>query len=531
MIIKKSFDRVVYFGLFFVFACVVFGFGWWRMHHKVDDQKIIAIVTTTTPSFTFFMHSIMQAVELCAQKHNIAIKRYETDGSAQQTLHAFQKLYADGVRKVVGPILSESLNTAVQVFIAQHTDMVVVSPSVTSSHIGEDVKMPNFFRFVMTDDRLMAVYSQLFFMRMPDLKHLIIMARDDMWGQSIAGFIRAKVTKILPQALVHEFFYKVPESFSNQQDFKKYLSTFVGEIRTVLKNENGPKAVLLASFVEAADYVRLVHDDNLFNIRHFGALPLTPDDPLFKDKLVVDFLIKVKFESLEFSANNALSTKRYTFLTDLIERLKEKNVETRPSIYSFFAYDAARCLSLCKKPEDIRKILKNFYGASGYIEVDDGGNRTTGMFVGVGVVSDGGRWRLVPLSLNKQEVNLASYGVIEQCGIVINQPYEIIWDKKWDVTIQTIRYDLTGLTEPFTSARNHFTALISEYVIVHAKQGALSKRFIIFPSLAKNGIQGYMNMQTHAQWMKKAPEKLYLADGADHPIVVREELVAAQKGK
>lgn len=524
--LKKN---VFYWGVLFGVALGVLCFGGWRLYRIRSEQSKIAIVTDATPSFAFIMSSIMEAVELCAQKYQISIKRYETDGSAQQTLRAFEKLYADGIRKVIGPILSQALDSAVQTFIAQHSDMIVISPSVTSTHIGESIKMPNFFRFIIADDRLMTAYGQLFLMHLPDLKNLIIIARNDMWGQSISGFIRARVAKILPKVIVQEFFYKVPDAFAKQHDFQKYLSTVVAEVRNVLKEEKGQKAILLASFAEAADYVRLIHNDDLFNVRHFGALSLMPDDPLFKDSVIVDFLIKVKFEALEFSANNALSTKRYAFLRDLIDRLNKKRVETRVSIYSFFAYDAARFLSLCQRVDDIRKVLKNFYGASGYIEVDDSCNRTTGTFVGVGVASDGMRQRLVPLTLNKQEVNFASYGVIEQCGVVINQPYEIAWDKKWDVSVQTIRYDLTGLTEPFKPFKDQFTAFISEYVIVQAKQNNISKQFIIFPSLAKNGVQVYMDTKTQSQWTKKAADKLYLADGADHPMVINGEQASVVK--
>lgn len=490
---------------------------------KRTANQPIAFILQSGVSASSFVRSIRDAVDLFSQTTQIPVKRYTPNGTPAETLRVLRQIHADGIHKVVGPLTSGEFDDAVQQFIADHSDMIVITPSATSPSIGSKIRMPNFFRFIASDDVLVNMYLPFMSARVPNLKNLIVLSRDDGWGKSLDASIKKNARERFASLIVSSFFYTVPEKFTNNEEFSNYFAGIIQRMREVLAKAHGPTAIMLNTFAELNQYVYLVHKDPLFAVPHFGSDALVYSGVPFEDAVIAKFLAAVKFEILVFFASNALSTKRFTVAEQLVAQQKKYSLPLlMPSLHAFAAYDALMCLSLCDEVADVRKVLSKFYGTTGFIELDERGNRHRGSFLGVGTVFDGTSYRWMPLSLSKHDVYLNNFKTLERCLVDLAPSYEISWDKSWNAEAEIIGFDLTDRSR-FKPADNVIKAQIGAYVLLYFKSGDIELKFMVYPALASGGVQVYVNLLTKDQWTKQATDNLYLAAHADNFVVKKPE--------
>lgn len=518
---KTNVYKVATLGLLFVLG--VIGGYFFIVFKRRSTNQVIAYILQGGASASAFARPTRDAINLFAQINQIPVRRFVPDGSAADSLRIFEKIYAEGIRKVVGPLTSGEIDEKVQQFIADHPDMIVITPSATNPAIGTKIHMPNFFRFVAPDDVLAKMYVPFMLTRVHNLKNLIILSRDDLWGKSLTSIIEQNVREKAVHVTVNSFFYTIPEKFVNNEEFSRYLSGVVARIREELKKVNGPTAIMLNTFSEISQYVYLVNKDPLFIVPHFGSDSLVYSGIPFEDTVIAKFLSDVKFEILAYFADNALSTKRFEIAEQFLLQQKKYNIPLlMPSLYAFTAYDAMSCLALCDTPADMKKVLDDFYGACGFIELDERNNRCRGNFLGVGVVFDGSTYRWMPLSLSKYEVYFDKLGILAHTFVDLSASYEISWDKSWNVEVELIGFDLTDKPR-FKPEGNTFNAQVGAYVVLYCRNGELDLKFMVYPALTTEGTQVYVNLSTRDQWVKQTTDSLYLAEKADYLVIKKHE--------
>lgn len=526
-----------------IYAVVVLGIvvmlgggGWYLYIVSASRQSInptIAFILQSGVSASAFVRSVRDAADLFSQVNQTPIKRYSPDGSAADALRVLKQIYADGIRKVVGPLTSGELDENVQQFIADHQDMIVITPSATNPAIGSKIHMQNFFRFIAPDDILAKMYIPFMMARVHGLKNLMILSRDDAWGRALTKTIQQNAQEKFKNIDVLEFFYTVPEKFAHNEEFVAYFSGIVQRMRDTLKKSNGPTAIMTNTFAEINQYAYLVHNDPLFAVPHFGSDSLVYSGIPFEDVIIAKFLADVKFEILVFFADNALSTKRFVITEQLILQQKKYNMPLlMPSLHAFTAYDALQCLSLCKTRADLKRVIASFYGTTGFIELNEQNNRVRGSFLGVGVIFDGTAFRWMPLSLSKSDVYVSDAHVLDRIFIDLSASYEISWDKSWHVEVELIGFDLTDKAH-FKPKATSVNAKIGSYVVLYCNDGERELKFMVYPALASDGAQVYVNLLTKDQWTKQAMDSLYLGAKADGLVVKKgstdSSIVAAEQ--
>lgn len=501
------------------------GFLFYRTTPKIKvlkKQQPIAIIISASSSSPSYITAIRNMINLFSEKYDFTIKRYESDGSSAGALKTFNKIYRDGIRKVCGPFTSQEFDITVQQFVHDHPDMLVVTASITSPNLGTAIAMPNFFRIVASDEHLIDIYGQLLPLRLGNPQRVIVLVRDDAWGKAIVNLVQKKLTKQLPNTSINIFPYQPPEHFENTEQFIQKLSAIVQSIKANLQSSQQKTAILLFSFAEIIHYINLVINEPLFAIPHFGSSSIAYSNLLIEDSTVAKFLSDIKFEALVFFADNARSSKRIAIVKQLAQqRTKTSLSQGTPSTRSLIVYDALYCLAHSNNPQQMRDLFSHFYGISGYIEVDALGSRSTGTFIGAGIVSDGARYRWAPLSFANHEVLLPAYHTTNQSIIDVDQSYTISWDKELDVEVTMIGADFTIITPPFKPANNYLRAMIAECIVLKYYINNARQQFFIFSGEIKDGIQIYMNIDTKDFHIKKTSDNLHIAAQSEYPTIVK----------
>lgn len=325
----------------------------------------------------------------------------DTAAKPDQALSKLQALAAQGIKFVVGPLSSAELKNLLN--YAQSNQIVVVSQSSTSMELA--INKTFVFRFIPPDKYQGPAIAKV--MWDAGIKHAIIVQRHDTWGDGLASYVAQRFQQLGGSVEIIQF-------DPNTQDFSPIVSTLVSKVQAAIQqygvNHTG---VNLISFEEGRLLLDIaVNYPVLKQVRWFGSDGTAGSGAFVQDSAVAQFNIQTKFVHTIF-------TPSFTNVTLKVERYIKSTLGREPDSYSYVVYDIAWVLAKAivevnaYDPVKVAKILPlvadSYYGASGWIYLDQNHDRAIGDYGIWTIISQGGSYTWVQIGTYSPVTDSVSY--------------------------------------------------------------------------------------------------------------------------
>lgn len=322
------------------------------------------------------------------------LKYYYSDGTSENALELIAQAYNSGIRKIIGPITSQEIKGSVEEFISSHPDLIVVNGSATSPELATDIG--NIVYFVPDDDLMITHLSGLIKLRCSDYSDAILIYRNDTWGNNYNSGVTNLLEKYLPNMTVTSYQY----DYTSTESLNSAISLAGNKIGSSVK----PLVVFLG-LDEIEAYLTTVISDQRFLVKHFGTDGVAFNQSLLSDDERKVFAVRTEFESVFYYGHNSWSEKRYGFGKNYSGDSSMGSIEL--STYTFTYYDALDVLYKSSSISEIKTLLKNYYGLSGYISLGSGNRRIYGSTHGIYIIHNGNEyiWNTASVVTNKLNID------------------------------------------------------------------------------------------------------------------------------
>ncbi len=310
----------------------------------------------------------------CNLQFTLTVDDYALDNAV--ALAELQSLAASGVQVVVGP-----LNSGAALYILSFADsnhIVLISPSSSSDALG--IANDYLFRTAPTNAAQSPADARMMVDR--GATAVIIVERHDIYGDAIANATAARF-KALGGQLVNIIPYD-----TSSTDFTPIVNTLYNDYQLANATYPGRVAIDVVSFEEFSQFI--IQTNALHPSLLNGALPWFGTDGVAQDVLVTlnstsgALASKVRLPStLYVSQNNSKTVSFYT-----------KFASTYPgtvcSVYCLGAYDDVWLAALAtlqvgsyngtRIQAALLTVASNYYGVTGWLGLDQNGDRIPGMY-------------------------------------------------------------------------------------------------------------------------------------------------------
>ncbi|MEM4852210.1 MAG: ABC transporter substrate-binding protein [Thermofilum sp.] len=289
----------------------------------------------------------------------------DTRGDPEVARSKIQVLFAQGVRAVVGPLSSSEVSAVKQ--FADSNEIVVVSQGSTSVALA--IPGDYVFRLVPTDKFQGRVLAELIWHL--GYRKAAVIYRNDAWGQGLFSSFKQNFESLGGRA---EGVAYDPRA----QD----LSAEVARLADITSGFGSPTAVIMISFEDdGVNIIRLMSRNPVFS----GVVLFGTDGSALSSK----FIEEVGEEILKFGGNPSTN---YVPASNQLQqnfiRVYRSLYGENPDVYSMNAYDAVWLIALSViltgsyDGEIIARTLplvaQHYYGVTGYIPLDENGDRAYG---------------------------------------------------------------------------------------------------------------------------------------------------------
>ncbi|HDD40228.1 MAG TPA: ABC transporter substrate-binding protein [Nitrososphaeria archaeon] len=297
----------------------------------------------------------------------------DTELNPQVALEKLMSLHAKGVKVVIGPMGSASLQNIKE--YADSNKILLISQSSTSPFLA--IKDDFVFRFVPSD-----VYQGRiapYFAKMLGVTHIILVWRHNSWGDGLAYVVK-NTAEELGIEIAGEIKYD-----PSAKEFSMEVASVADIVNRLIDEGVAPEDIMvqLISYEEAETFfLSAAEYDTLWKVRWFGSDGTVRSSRLIQDEKVAEFCSKVRFVSPMYAPVEMPIPQPVT------ERLREQildQIGSEPEAYSYNAYDAvwvvAQAIMISGKYDAevikdlLPQIVERYYGASGQITLDEYGDR------------------------------------------------------------------------------------------------------------------------------------------------------------
>jgi len=342
------------------------------------EQKVGALLPLTGSLSSFGVNSrdLMRMARDDVNTHlsaaragwTISLVEEDTGTDATTAQQKITSMAAAGVKFAVGPQSSGELRTISS--YANTQKIILISQSSTAP----DLRIPGdyIFRFAPDDTAQGPAIGATVMAR--GVKYVTAMYRGDAWGDGL--FPTSRDAYIAGGGSVNYTIRYDPASADagNVASFVATLDTNIGTLRAA--HPDTEVGVVLIAF-EEAEFILAAADSyaNLKAVKWFGSDGTAQSNRIINNnpgKLVAD---QVDFINTIFAPTKS---DKYTSLTQRLGRTAE--------VYAYAAYDAVWTIALALQvvnkydSEAVRPILptvaQNFFGSTGWITLNDGGDRS-----------------------------------------------------------------------------------------------------------------------------------------------------------
>ena len=305
----------------------------------------------------------------------IEIVPEDTQTKPDIALEKVESFAARGIKLLIGPLSSGEVR-AIKGY-CDANKMLAVSQSSTAP----DLAIPDdyIFRFCPTDKlgQGPAVGRILYD---DGRRYVIPITRNDAWGVGLEESAKKRFEELGGTFL--EGIRYAPEAV----EFTAEARDLADKVTSAVSKYGADKiCVLDISFEEVNPLFTAASEyDVLSTVKWFGSDGTCASDAMIKDPVVLDFAVKVEYPSTIFAPTESAKW----------NMVRENGIEVlgrEPESYSYAIYDIvwAYTLSILKvdstNPETIKAVLpevaQSFFGASGWIQLDEAGDRKAGDYV------------------------------------------------------------------------------------------------------------------------------------------------------
>ncbi|MFH1744494.1 MAG: penicillin-binding protein activator [bacterium] len=306
----------------------------------------------------------------------------DTGTDPVQALAALQSLANQGIRLVVGPYVSSTVE-AVKDY-ADANGILILSPasSATSLAIPDD----NIYRLAPDDtNQGLAIASYL---NRLNVKTVIPIYMDDTFGNSLSDSTRQKFQEIGGT-------YPAGVKFDpNASDLSPYVQSLKEQVEQAVGSAGADAvAVHLIAFEQTIDIFNLASGDPvLSSVRWFGNDGITENEAILNDPVAAAFAVATNFASPIARRDDSFDAIIPTFpITQQFRRRLEARLGSRGDEFAVNAYDAMFASALTYQyghmPVDLESLKSAFDFATslyiGYnlkIEINEAGDRSKGAY-------------------------------------------------------------------------------------------------------------------------------------------------------
>ncbi|MEM0457023.1 MAG: ABC transporter substrate-binding protein [Nitrososphaerota archaeon] len=319
---------------------------------------------------------------------NWRLKLYieDTETKPEVALEKLMSLHAKGVKIVIGPMGSGEVLKIKE--YADSNKILIISQSSTSPMLA--IKGDYIYRFVPNDLYQGPIGPK--FANKLGVTHMFIVYLANPWGDGLAE-VSEKTAKELGIAVAGKF--RIAEAAT---DYSAEVSSLAAEVNKLVEQGIPPEKIMvhIITYGEATTFMLSARDyDILWKVKWFGSDGTAYEGTLIEETKTAEFSSSVRFVSPIFSPTK---TPRYQ---EVLNKIVAQLGRTPPP-YAYNAYDALWVVALCllatnKYDADtvisvMPNILKTYYGASGYIMIDEAGDRIAADYELAEIVAKDGKY-------------------------------------------------------------------------------------------------------------------------------------------
>lgn len=314
--------------------------------------------------------------------YGIEMVSEDTESDPAAAIIAYNNLKNKGINIIVGPCLSVDV-TAVKP-LADADGILLISPASAANSLS--IPDDNLFRLVPDIMHHTAALAALIVA--DDIDMVIPVALDDVWGNDVLESLKhhlANSGKTVMEAV------KYP---SGLQDFNNVVDQLANRTEEALLTGKPEKtAILMVSYGEGTSILRQAASKKPLNlVRWYGSSGYANNKTLLTDETAVSFAFSRNVVCPSFGLDPAARSK----WEPLVNKLEE-NLGRKPEIYSLLAYDSFRLAVLTQMTagynDDIQTLKEafvtlanNYYGVTGWTQLNEAGDRTSGVYDFWGIV-------------------------------------------------------------------------------------------------------------------------------------------------
>lgn len=341
------------------------------------------------PAFHAYQYATNALAEYYGENVSINSTLMDTQSDKDICLQKLMALKQQNINLVIGPFTSSELLN-VRPF-AKENNMVVISPS----SVARDIAFSDDYIFRMASDDSYQTEAMLELLDRDNIKSIILLWRDDVWGNDLAGLVKSGFSS--RGGVVFDSLKYDPST----ADYTSVIGELVNKSNQMLNNFMPSEcAIYLLSFNEAEHILEKAAASNsqLGDIKWYGSSAVSQSSPFLANLTAAAFAVQVGFLCPIHGLDDHAEDK-YTPINSYVQSQSGLSA----NIYSFNTYDAlwlavsTSLISDINNPEEfaeaLRKTASNYFGASGRVLFNDAGDRIPQTYDFFGVENVNGEYK------------------------------------------------------------------------------------------------------------------------------------------
>jgi len=316
----------------------------------------------------------------------------DTAVDVKQAVDKFMALTGRGVKAIIGPMASSEVK-AIKDY-ANERKVIIVSQSSTSMELA--LKDDFVFRFTAPDKYQGVAIAHIMWER--GIRYVVPIWRSDTWGDGLLNYTKIEFMNICKVSGEGCGFDDGVRYAPEAKEFSVEVSRLASIVRNYISNYGSNKVGVLAiSFEEIVSiFTEAINYPELSQVRWQGSDGTYGTGKLAEDPQLAEFTIKIEFW------NTMTATGESPLKESFRKRLMDRIGGVEPIPYAYFTYDAVWAIAMAINNigsydgnairEVLPTILKNFIGVSGYIVLDENGDRASTDYVIATIVKEDGKY-------------------------------------------------------------------------------------------------------------------------------------------
>jgi branched-chain amino acid transport system substrate-binding protein len=315
----------------------------------------------------------------------------DTAVDPKQAVDKFMVLAGRGIKVVIGPMASSEVK-AIKDY-ANERNILIISQSSTSMELA--LSNDFVYRFTAPDKYQGIAIAHIMWER--GIRYVVPIWRGDTWGDGLLNYTKGEFTNICKASGEGCGFDDGVRYAPEAKEFSVEVSRLASIVKDYIARYGKDKVGVLAiSFEEIVSiFTEAINYPELSQVRWQGSDGTYGTGKLVDDPQLAEFTIKTEFW-------NTMSAPGESPLRDSFRNRLMSKIGYEPIPYAYFTYDIVWAVALTINNIGVYDgaaiknamplTLRNFIGVSGYIVLDENGDRASTDYTIATVVKENGKY-------------------------------------------------------------------------------------------------------------------------------------------